>query len=163
MSMGQLIFYSGVGLLVLTVILGIIFWVKKPQYIPSNASYDGSSDMNTRKLRNGYPTDRLTIYQEAGQKYIPGTTVLQESVEQIGVDRDEPQLSTAVLPKTVLLQKEKITMPADGTVLLTDRTVPPPNETVLLESGENTEQLFPPPTTSADGTETLSGSPGGSV
>jgi len=37
MSMGQIVFYCGAGLLALTVILAIIFIIVKPKYKPENA------------------------------------------------------------------------------------------------------------------------------
>ena len=64
MTTGQVIFYSGVGLLIFTIVLGVAFWLKKPQYIPGNAAYDQGADKNTRKLRSGYPTDHLTVRRE---------------------------------------------------------------------------------------------------
>ena len=58
MTTGQLVFYSGVGLLALTVLLGVFFLVKKPKYIPEQAVYEPGAPQQTQKLRNGYPTDR---------------------------------------------------------------------------------------------------------
>lgn len=60
MTTGQLVFYSGVGLLALTVLLGVFFLVKKPKYIPEQAVYEPGAPQQTQKLRNGYPTDRET-------------------------------------------------------------------------------------------------------
>ena len=60
MTTGQIVFYSGVGLLVLTVLTAFIFYIKKPQYLPENAAYGGRGDGSTQKLRNGYSTERIT-------------------------------------------------------------------------------------------------------
>ena len=64
MSTGGLIFISGIILLVLTIILAVIFWLKKPQYIPENKAVIGPKDKWTQRLRNGYPTDPLTQRRE---------------------------------------------------------------------------------------------------
>lgn len=157
---GQVIFYSGVGLLVFTIVLGIAFWLKKPQYIPGNAAYDQGADRNTRKLRSGYPTDRLTIRQESEQPIMSGTAVLQESTAQFGTERGDTLPDTAVLLNAEFpqaQQTEKLgvgTVPlADGTIPLVhdedtvplyDRATPPDGETEVLDSSMQ-----------ADGTEKL--------
>lgn len=79
MTTGQMVFYSGVGLLVLTILLGIFFMIKKPQYIPEQAGYVPVGPNQTQKLRNGYPTDPVTK-----GKHIPsvqqGTELLEQEV-----------------------------------------------------------------------------------
>ena len=60
MTAGNILFYSGVGLFALTVILAIVFLIKKPEYEPEKAAYDGRGGRKTQSLRSGYPTDRLT-------------------------------------------------------------------------------------------------------
>ena len=60
MTTGQLVFYSGAGLLVLTVLLAVFFAVKKPVYVPENAAYVSAGPQQTEPLRNGYPTDPVT-------------------------------------------------------------------------------------------------------
>ena len=77
MTKGQLIFFSGVALLVLTIILAIIFIIRKPKYIPGNAIYS-EIDKSTQKLRNGYPTDRLTVRRESARSINPDTAVLSD-------------------------------------------------------------------------------------
>lgn len=56
MTTGQLIFFSGVGLLALTLILAIVFCIKKPQYIPENSACGGADvrgGQRTAVLKNG--------------------------------------------------------------------------------------------------------------
>lgn len=60
MSNGQLLFYGGVGLMAFTVLLAVLFWIKKPQYIPSSTVYDDARAHDTQKLRSAYPTAGLT-------------------------------------------------------------------------------------------------------
>lgn len=60
MTTGQIIFYSGVALLVLTIILTIVFIIMKPKYVPENAVYAGADTGRTQRLRNGYPTEAVT-------------------------------------------------------------------------------------------------------
>lgn len=155
MTTGQVIFYSGVGLLVFTIVLGIAFWLKKPQYIPENAAYDQGADKNTRKLRSGYPTDHLTVRREPEQPIMSGTAILQESTAQLETEQGDTLPDTAVLPKAEFpqaQQTEKLrvgTVPlADGTippvhdedaVPLYDRATPPDGETEVLDSSMQTD------------------------
>lgn len=60
MSTGQLLFYGGVGLMAFTVLLAALFWIKKPQYMPSSTVYDDARARGTQKLRSAYPTAELT-------------------------------------------------------------------------------------------------------
>lgn len=124
MSTGQLVFYSGVALLFFTIILGIVFWVKKPQYIPANAAYDGGTDRNTRKLRSGYPTDRLTIRREPEQPIQMETAVLQENTAPIEAEQGDIRPDTAVLPDTGAYQEQQTEKLDTGTVPLAEGTAP---------------------------------------
>ena len=90
LTRGEIVFYAGVALLVVTVLLGIIFLIKKPRYIPS--AYQGGPEEEAR-LRNAYPTVRLTkryphsqemsrlqpteLVTDTGQ--IPDTELIQET------------------------------------------------------------------------------------
>ena len=38
MTTGHLIFYCGIGLLIFTVILAVVFWIKRPHYDPDRAA-----------------------------------------------------------------------------------------------------------------------------
>ncbi|MEY8316983.1 hypothetical protein AALB19_06620 [Oscillospiraceae bacterium 50-58] len=67
MTTGQMVFYSGVGLLVLTIIVALVFLIKKPKYIPETAVYGDAVSNVTQRLRNGYPTERVTIRRETAQ------------------------------------------------------------------------------------------------
>lgn len=55
MTLGQILFYGGIGALLLTVAVGVVFWIKKPKYVPGNAvaSMEG---YETQQFRSGYPT-----------------------------------------------------------------------------------------------------------
>jgi len=68
MTTGQILFYSGIALLALTIILAIIFIIKKPKYTPESAAYDTSALERTQGLLNGYPTDRMTIRRDSPQQ-----------------------------------------------------------------------------------------------
>lgn len=58
MTQGQMMFLSGVVLLIATIVLGIFFLIKKPRYSPEQ--FDGTGSGAIARFRNGYPTDRLT-------------------------------------------------------------------------------------------------------
>lgn len=152
---GQLVFYSGVGLLVFTIVLGIAFWLKKPQYIPGNAAYDQGANRNTRKLRSGYPTDHLTVRREPEQPIMSGTAVLQESTAQLETEQGNTLPDTAVLPNTEFPQAQQTEKLGVGTVPLADETIPlvhdedtvplhdratpPDGETEVLDSSMRTD------------------------
>ena len=119
MTTGEIIFYAGAALLVLTIILAVVFAIKKPQYKPENAAYI-VSDAGTQRLRNGYPTDRLTVRAETKSELVSQTALLDERTEIL------PQ--TDVLPQTALLEEPT----PDGTVPLSEETAPLADGTVPL-------------------------------
>jgi len=76
MTSGQILFTSGLVLLALTVVLAIIFALKKPQYKPENEAVKDS--LNTQKLRNGYPTVQVATQRDGGE-----TEKLSDKTESI--------------------------------------------------------------------------------
>ena len=64
MTTGTLLFYGGLALLALTVILAVIFALRPPKYTPENAAIIAPGDTQTQPLKNGYPTNRLTVRRE---------------------------------------------------------------------------------------------------
>ena len=70
MTTGQLVFYSGILLLCLTLIIAIIFILKKPNYTPENAGYRTAK---TSQIPNSYPTERQTIRRGEQIKSSPPT------------------------------------------------------------------------------------------
>ncbi len=121
MSTGQLVFYSGVGLLGLTVVVLVIFLLKKPRYMPEGGIVGAPDGRKTQKLRSGYPTDALTIRR--------------------GGSRQPPAPQTDISPAgTVLLPEEADTSPQEippqqSTLLLSEETVPLSGGTVKLSDG----------------------------
>lgn len=114
MTPGSIVFFSGVGLMGLTLILGIVFFIKKPKYTPEKEVYNAQAAQATRRLRNGYPTDPLTVRREPANKTVPieegvanATLPLQQETEML----DE---------QTVLLQEGPVS--GEKTVLLDERT-----------------------------------------
>ena len=55
-SLGQTLFYGGLGLLALTMIVGVVFLLKKPKYEPSAVAALPPEESGTQPLRNSYPT-----------------------------------------------------------------------------------------------------------
>lgn len=76
MTPGNMLFISGAALLGLTVILAIIFLIKKPKYTPESAAYDDMAPGRTQRLLNGYPTDRMTIRRDSPRPLDPEETEL---------------------------------------------------------------------------------------
>lgn len=83
MTTGQLVFFSGVGLLGLTVILAIIFAIKKPAYHPE-AGIASAETGATGKLTNAYSTEKMTIRRDKPQTQ--GTELLDEKTELLTGD-----------------------------------------------------------------------------
>ncbi len=77
MISGELIFYSGAGLLVLTVLTAIVFYVKRPQYVPENVAFDERG--STQRFQNGYPTARLTKRWQKEPLILPETEKVPET------------------------------------------------------------------------------------
>lgn len=63
MTTGQLVFYSGLALLGLTIITAIIFLIKKPKYMPENVVNEKVGGRRTQRRQNGYPTEREAIHR----------------------------------------------------------------------------------------------------
>lgn len=68
MTTGQLVFYGGLALLGLTIIVAIVFLIKKPTYQPENSIYEGAAPSRTQPLRNGYPTEKETIRRSSSKR-----------------------------------------------------------------------------------------------
>lgn len=135
MTTGQLLFWAGVALLMATIILAAIFVMKKPVYHPENAIYAGSTGQ-TQKLRNGYPTDRLTIRREQ-ESIRPDTAILNDGTECLREERSDLILGTEILQSTAKLEEPQTEKLSVNTVPLAERTVllPPTEETVPLDPG----------------------------
>ncbi len=145
MTTGQLVFYSGLVLLGLTIITAIIFVVNKPKYTPENAVYSEADGKRTQKLRSGYPTDRLTARREQPVSSTEAEPIFKGTIPL------ESEQGTAVLPAeqsggTVPLTPgtERLPQEQGGTVPLT-----PGTERLSQEQGGGTVPLTP-------GTERLS-------
>ena len=68
MSTGQLVFYGGAALLAVTILLAVVFLIRKPVYTPEKAVYDGAAQNRTQPFRSGYPTDPLTVRRDTPEK-----------------------------------------------------------------------------------------------
>lgn len=81
MTQGQLLFYSGVALLVLTVLLAVLFVIKRPKYNPG--STDAQPDGGRRSTGEG------TAAHSAASAGPEATEVLQgETTELLREDRE---------------------------------------------------------------------------
>ena len=134
MMTGQVLFFCGVVLLILTIILGVVFLIKKPQYIPGNAIYTGADEQHTQKLHSGYPTNRLTIRRESSQATVPGTVFLNDGTEQLTEAQTDVLHGTTVLQDTELLDEQRTEKLENGTIPLSEETTPlqPFDKTVRL-------------------------------
>lgn len=105
MTIGQLLFYGGAALLGLTVLLAVIFIIKKPKYTPETAAYVGTDPGRTQKLINGYPTDRMTIRRDLVQ------TDATEKIDQSSETELLPETLTELLPDTERSQETEMIEP----------------------------------------------------
>lgn len=116
MTTGELVFYSGVGLLAFTLLLAVIFLIKRPKYVPESLSHIPEGSGSTQKLRSGYPTESMT--HERTQRRA-GTVPLEQ----------EPAIQSV---GTVPLEQEPLAKSTETISLA---------ETVPLCVGGSTEQL----------------------
>lgn len=121
MTNGQLIFYMGIALLIVTVILVVIFALKKPKYVPESAAYIGGN-ANTQKLRNGYPTNRLTIRRDTKQSSTSETAILSNETMPLAQDFAEMPLSTTATLKTGKSNEQETKSADFDTIPLSDKT-----------------------------------------
>ena len=126
MTTGQVLFYAGVGLLTVAIVLAVIFAVKKPEYHPENAAIL-PGDAHTTPLRNGYPTDPLTVRRENTGK----TAHVREaktSAAREGQTAPPPADGTVPLEQDATVLPEQETTPlcpkSDATVLLKEPVAP---------------------------------------
>ena len=141
MSTGQLVFYGGAALLAVTILLAVVFLIRKPVYTPEKAVYDGAAQNRTQPFRSGYPTDPLTVRRDTPEKKAEETLPLAEETVPLTQEtpplRDEtvPLAAEAVLPvqETMPLTEETVPL-TEETVPLTEETVPLTEETVPLSA-----------------------------
>lgn len=114
MTPGSIVFFSGVGLMGLTLILGTVFFIKKPKYTPERRVYNEQAAQATHRLRNGYPTDPLTVRREPARKTVP----IEESVDNVTLPLQ--QVTEMLDEQTVPLRAG--TVSGEETVLLDERT-----------------------------------------
>ena len=95
MSTGQLVFYSGAALLAVTILLAVVFLIRKPVYTPEKAVYDGAAQNRTQTFRSGYPTDPLTVRRDAPVQ-AAGTVPLAE--ETLPLTQETVPLSADTAP-----------------------------------------------------------------
>lgn len=107
MTTGQLLFYGGVALLGLTVLLAIIFIVKKPKYTPESAAYTEADPGRTQSLLNGYPTDRMTIRRGPAQSAAAEAIEQSQETELLTETLIDAQSGTELLPETELLEPQQ--------------------------------------------------------
>ena len=74
MTIGQLVFYGGLALLGLTIIVAIVFLVKKLAYQPENPIYERTAAGRTQPLRNGYPAEKESIRHGGSKRTEPMQT-----------------------------------------------------------------------------------------
>ena len=134
MSTGQLVFYGGAALLAVTILLAVVFLIRKPVYTPEKAVYDGAAQNRTQPFRSGYPTDPLTVRRDTPEKKAEETLPLAE--ETVPLTQETPPLrdETVPLAAEAVLPVQETVLPVQETVPLTEETVPLTEETVPLSA-----------------------------
>ena len=92
MTTGQLLFYGGVALLGLTVVLAIVFLIAKPKYKPEVEANQGGDAGRTQPLLNGYPTDRMTVRRESAKTAEGSKTDRGQETEMMSDDLTIPMM-----------------------------------------------------------------------
>ena len=134
MSTGQLVFYGGAALLAVTILLAVVFLIRKPVYTPEKAVYDGAAQNRTQPFRSGYPTDPLTVRRDTPEKKAEETLPLAE--ETVPLTQETPPLRDETVPlaeETVPLTEETVPL-TEETMPLTEETMPLTEETVPLSA-----------------------------
>ena len=76
MSTGQIVFYAGIGLLCITLILLVVFLIKKPQYHPENVIYSEAEDKSKPHFRSHYISERMPA--RGSEPYgVKGTEIIE--------------------------------------------------------------------------------------
>lgn len=135
MSTGQIVFYAGIGLLVVTIILAVIFMVKKPVYHPENAAVAGGEN-RTMPLRSGYPTDPLTRRRDTPAA--PAGTIPLQETEKLAQETEKLAQGTVPLEETEAGGTEVL---SQGTEQLAAGTIPLSEETAPLQTIDKTVLL----------------------
>lgn len=138
MTTGELVFYSGVGLLVFTLLLAVIFLIKRPQYVPEHLSNAADGTGSTQKLRSGYPTETLTHERASGGA------------------APSPKLDASIWKGTEKLKSNTVFL-NDGAGAPEQGTVPLEQGTVSLEQGTVPLEQGTMPLQEEGGTELLTG------
>ena len=81
--MGVILLYSGAALLAATVILAIVFAVKKPQYRPEHAAYAGGEERGAGKAPAA-PGETVPMPGAAGPQPPSGTEVMPSQGQAAG-------------------------------------------------------------------------------
>lgn len=110
MTTGQIMFYGGMVLLGVTILLAIVFLIKKPKYTPEAVGIDGSDPEGTQRLRNGYPTDPLTGGRTSGApsggngpgRAPDGTELLPEETEALSEETEMLTDETGKLTEEIM-------------------------------------------------------------
>ncbi len=138
MSLGQWLFFGGLALFAVTLIMGIFFLIFRPKYRPENAAVLAPGERQTTRLRNGYPTDGMTARQTQSPSQ-------QMRVENQGV----PDMSQAQRRNT----SQQMQQPVQPTSPLPQNAVPtaplPQNAVPTAPLPQNAEPTSPLVTPSA--------------
>ena len=100
LTLGQILFYGGIGLLAATVVVGILFILIKPKYTPESPSYQGMGQGAVPPMYNGYPTDPLR--RQTGQPGAPGRPPVAPSGQMQGM----PPAGPGAAPQSPLPPQE---------------------------------------------------------
>ena len=125
MTTGQIMFYGGIGLVALALLLLIVFMIKKPKYVPENAVYDASANKPVRDQHAGQHTSAAAV-----QGFENGSNVSAAS-------------QPAAQETTVLPANSEETVPLTEVPEETPETVPLAQETEILEGASETVPLAP--------------------
>lgn len=105
MSLGQWLFFGGLALLAVTLLMGILFLIFRPKYRPENAAVQAPGERQTTRLRNGYPTDSMTARQNRSgsqQMRAEQQNVPDMSQAQRWNTSQQPGQPTAPLPQNAV-------------------------------------------------------------
>lgn len=81
-------FFGGVALLAVTVVLAIVFMIWKPVYRPESAAVQVPGDQYAQQMTGSYPVPPVTARQEGPARQVPiQTDQVREETEYLFSDR----------------------------------------------------------------------------
>lgn len=103
-TLGQTLLFGGLGLLGLTAVVAIVFYIKRPAYNPEAIASAPENGSATQALHSEYPTDPITRRHGGTDPLAEGTDPLAEETQPLAEDTQPlPEGTEALAQETEAL------------------------------------------------------------